>query len=235
MTQKIQQLPLDLEFAPAMGREDFVVSESNRYAVHMIESWPQSWAPCPVLTIYGPNGSGKSHLAAVWQSRSNALLIEPEIFRGTTAESLLNGGRNLVIDRMDTLIGDREQEEKLFHVYNGFNQNQLFLLALADKSPEHMTFAVPDLASRLRASQQAEIKAPDDDLLRRVLVKRCLDQNLDIQEDGINYILMRMERDWNVMDKLVHDIRLAATVQKRADITIPLLRSVLADNKSVSS
>lgn len=230
MTHKLQQLPLDLKFAPAMGREDFVVSESNRYAVHMIESWPQGWAPFPALTIYGPKGSGKSHLAAVWQSRSQARLINAEEFRNCDISALLEARVNLVIDQLEQLIGHRDQEEKLFHLYNGFKQEQLYLLGLSDKSPEHLTFLVQDLASRLRASQSAEIKAPDDDLLRRVLVKRFIDQNLDIGEDGINYILIRMERDWDALDKLVNDIRLAATVQKRADVTIPLLRSVLAEH-----
>ena len=58
----------------AMGREDFMLGESNQDAVDWIDRWPD-W-PAPALFLTGPAASGKSHLAAVWQSRSKAVTIK---------------------------------------------------------------------------------------------------------------------------------------------------------------
>ncbi len=67
------QLALDLQFRPALGRGDFVVSDSNRDAIAWLDRWPD-W-PSTVLAIHGPAGCGKTHLAHVWQTRSRAVFV----------------------------------------------------------------------------------------------------------------------------------------------------------------
>ena len=68
----MQQLPLDLRFLTAQGREDFILGDCNRLAAAWIDRWPNWPGPYPVLNIVGPPASGKSHLSAVWQSASKA-------------------------------------------------------------------------------------------------------------------------------------------------------------------
>lgn len=225
-----RQLPLDLKFASAMGREDFMVGDCNRAAVGLIEGWPDDWAPYPFLTIYGPKGCGKTHLAAVWQNKSGATGMGLKDFTSANVEDLIATKKNLVLDHLEFLIGDREQEEKLFHLYNAFKQQGNFILGLSTSSPEKLSFEINDLASRLRAAGSAEIRPLDDELLARVLAKRFADQNLTIDQDGLDYILNRMERSWGGLDTLVEKIRLTATALKKGDLTKPVLRAALMDS-----
>lgn len=53
MTQTTQ-LPLDLDFRPALGGEDFLVAPNNEAAVAWIDRWPD-W-PGRRLPFMGPPG-----------------------------------------------------------------------------------------------------------------------------------------------------------------------------------
>src|SRR4051794_24618274 len=64
------QMPLPLENAPLLTRQNFIVSDANRDALSFIDSWP-AWA-VSVAVLYGPPSSGKSHLAEIWGARSGA-------------------------------------------------------------------------------------------------------------------------------------------------------------------
>lgn len=226
----IRQLPLDLKFAPALGRDDFMVGACNMLAVRLVEGWPDAWSGLPAAVIFGPAGSGKSHLAAVWQKRSDAYILSGADFCHASADSIINSAQNFVLDGLDDLIGDPAQEEKLFHIYNAFRQGGLYFLVLSVVSPESMPFHLKDLESRLRGAGRAEISMPDDELLVQVMAKRFADQNLKIDQAGLDYLLARMDRSWGGLDSLVEKVRLAATAARRGDLTKPLLRTAMGES-----
>ena len=64
-----EQLVFDLPQRSAMGRAAFLVADSNRQAVALIDG-VADWQ-VPVQWIYGPSGAGKSHLAAVLADRKS--------------------------------------------------------------------------------------------------------------------------------------------------------------------
>jgi chromosomal replication initiation ATPase DnaA len=229
-----EQIPFDLKFLPSYGQEDFMVTASNGLAAHYVEKWPAEWLPFPALILYGPKGCGKSHLAAVWAERCEAKTLSVSQMARVQAETLIEQGNNLVIDRLDLLVGDRESEEKLFHLYNSFQRDGLFLLFMSHVSPQNLDFVIPDLASRLRASPAAQIEPPDDELLSRVLAKRLHDSGLNTPQNVVSYAVMRIERSWAAMDRLVESILTKATSEKRP-VTIPLIREVLIGFESPPS
>lgn len=226
-----EQIPFDLKFLPSYGREDFMVTASNGLAAHYVENWPAEWLPFPALTLYGPKGCGKSHLAAVWAEKCEARTLSVSQMASVEARDLIEQGKNLVIDRLDLLVGDRGSEEKLFHLYNSFQRDGLFLLFMSHVSPQKLDFVLPDLASRLRASPVAQIEPPDDELLSRVLAKRLHDSGLNVPENVVSYAVMRVERSWAAMDRLVELILTKATSEKRA-VTIPLVRDILIGSEA---
>jgi len=227
-----QQLPLDLKSVPALGREDFFVTGCNAFAVHWVEEWPQGWSPFPALVLYGAKGCGKTHLAEVWRKKADADMLSIDEFIKTGEDRILDGTRNLVIDRIDLLIGERKQEEKLFHLYNQCQQTGRYFLALSRISPENLEFEIKDLASRLRAAPNAEIATPDDELLLKVLAKRFHDQGYMVAESALTFAVTRMERSWEALDHLVEEAIILATAQKK-QITMPLLRGIMVEDSSL--
>jgi DnaA regulatory inactivator Hda len=228
MSAVIQQIPLDLGHRPAHGLQDFLVAPSNQNAVSWIDRWPE-W-PGPAIVIYGPASCGKSHLAAVWKNKANAKYVKANHINEQQADEIARLGENLVIDRVDLLIGDRSAETTLFHLYNIFKEDNRFLMLTSRMPPAAAAFQIPDLASRLRAAPSVAIESPDDELLAALLVKLFSDRQLQIGCDAINYIVPRMERSFSAAYDLVKKADHLALSEKRP-VSIPLLRRILLSSE----
>ncbi|MFO1126427.1 MAG: hypothetical protein U1E25_14865, partial [Methylocystis sp.] len=164
-----RQLPLDLPTTPRFGREEFLPAPSNRAALDMIERWPD-W-PDRVLTLIGPKGAGKSHLSAIWATRTGALAIAPDGL--PNLEQLAEEApRAILIDDVDRT----SDETALFHLLNFVSESGAYLLMSAARAPRSEGVRLPDLLSRLRRAPAVEIGAPDEELVRAVLVKLFADR-----------------------------------------------------------
>lgn len=224
--RKPQQIPLDLGARSAHGLEDFLIGPENRDAVGWIDRWPD-W-PAPVLIINGPAACGKTHLAAVWRDKTHAVNIIPDMLLKASAEQIAAKGECLVLDGVDPWLGEREAEETLFHLYNILKEEQRSLMMTMRMAPAHIDFAIPDLASRLRAAPVTMVQPPDDTLLASILIKLFSDRQLVVNNDVIKYILPRMERSFAAARDLVEkaDIKALSNKQK---ITTRLMRDVLTE------
>jgi len=219
-----QQIPLDLSHRPAHGRADFLVAPSNKDAVAWIDRWP-AW-PAPALILYGPASCGKTHLAAVWKEQTGAVFVDTNELASQSANTITKRAKHLVLDHIDPWLGDREAETVLFHLYNLMKEEKRTLLLTMRAAPQHINFAVPDLASRLRAAPAATIEPPDDALLTALLVKLFSDRQLQVGQDVLSYILPRMERSFSA----AHDLVTAAdrlSMAEKKGISIPLIRRIL--------
>jgi chromosomal replication initiation ATPase DnaA len=192
-----------------MGREDFLVSDSNAAAVALIDRWPD-W-PVGAAVIAGSKGSGKTHLANVWLLRSGARIFEAsEISRdGVPAIAAVGSA---AIENVQELA----DEAALFHLLNLVREQRLQVLLTTDTAPGDLSVKLPDLRSRLKALPLASIAAPDDPLLRAVLVKLFADRQLSVEPHVIDYVLVRMERSMLGAERLVAEAdRQALRLQRR--------------------
>jgi chromosomal replication initiation ATPase DnaA len=192
-----RQLILDLPHLPAMGRADFVTGEANRAAVALIDRWPD-W-PARTVLVTGPAGSGKTHLAAIWQSDSGAAATSAVRLADADAEALVARGAVLVED----LHAAGRDERALFHLLNLARERGAAVLMTSREPAAGLRIALPDLASRLRAATPAELAAPDDDLLKRVLTKLFADRQIAVEPAVIAYVATRIERSLEAANRVV--------------------------------
>lgn len=228
MTERVVknfQIPFDLGHRNALGRDDFLIAPSNEDAVAWIDLWPE-W-PAPALVLYGPAASGKTHLAAVWGEKSGAACVKPEKLNDETIRDIAAKARHVVLEDADTLIGNVESEKGLFHLYNLFKEEKRSILLTMQEPPVRRSFALPDLASRLRAAPCVAIREPDDVLLSAVLVKLFNDRQLRIGTEIIKYILAHMERSFESARQIVDQADKKALVEKRP-VTLPMLKEILS-------
>jgi chromosomal replication initiation ATPase DnaA len=204
-----QQLPLALAHAPQYGREDFMSAASNRAALRLIESWP-NW-PSPVVLVSGPTGSGKTHLAHIWAARAGARILEAG---GLSIAMLpeIRGGGAVAIEDIDA---GAVPEAALFHLINRTKEVGAWLLLTACAPAEKWNVDLPDLRSRLRLAAPAVLGAPDDELLRQVLVKLFADRQLVVDKPLIDYLIVRMERSLSFAVALVRALDSAALAAGR--------------------
>ena len=213
-----RQLALALDHGESFAREDFVEGPSNTGALSLIDHWPD-W-PSRVMALIGPQGSGKSHLATIWSEQSGARFVSMRTLDRERLPSVLATGALVVEDFSEGAF----DEAVLFHLLNLAQQEGAYLLLTARNAPAGWTIGLPDLASRLRAIPAVTLSAPDDPLLRAVMIKLFADRQLAVDETLIAYLLTRMERSFPAARQVVDNLDREAMRQKR-----PVNRALAAE------
>jgi chromosomal replication initiation ATPase DnaA len=186
-----RQLAFALDPRENFSREDLMVGPGNAAALQLVESWPH-W-PARTLALIGPEGSGKSHLAAIWAAAAGASCLASRALDEAAVPAALSSGA-LVIERAG---GDDDIDERaLFHLLNLAQEQRAFLLITARTTPAGWPIGLPDLASRLRALPVVTLAAPDDAMLRAVLVKLFADRQLAVDDGLISFLMVRIERSF---------------------------------------
>ena len=145
------------------------------------------------MLLVGPEGSGKSHLAAIWARAAGARFMAARALDGThQLPSALATGALVLED----LSPGRFDERALFHLVNLAREDGAYVLLTARSAPAAWKIEVPDLASRLRAVPASTLAAPDDALLRAVIVKLFADRQLAVDESLVAFLTTRIERSF---------------------------------------
>lgn len=223
MINALEQIPLDLGHRTALGRNDFLVAPNNHDAVAWIDLWPEWPAPC--LVLYGPIASGKTHLGAVWAEKSSAICVKASNINEDVIHDIADMKHHIIIEDGDALIGNIVGEKGLFHLYNIFKEEGRSILLTLNEPPVRRAFALPDLASRLRAAPSVAIREPDEQLIEALLVKLFNDRQIRISEEVLHYILPRIERSFEAVRDLVEYADSKAMIEKRS-ITVPFIREI---------
>jgi chromosomal replication initiation ATPase DnaA len=216
------QLTLEWPRRTALGRTDFLVSDSNAAAVERIERWPD-W-PHGALVLHGAAGCGKTHLANVWRERAAAVMIEgASLDQEQVARLIAEGRYRIAID-----AADHARERALLHLYNACLECRGSMLLTARRPPASWTTTLADLGSRLRATPAIEIARPDDALLAAILVKQFGDRQLRVAPEVITYLTRHMERSFAAAVDIVTQLDAVSLREARA-ISVPLASKLLGE------
>ncbi len=189
MPSSPRQLALALEHAESFAREDFLSGPCNEDALNLIESWPD-W-PANAIALVGPEGSGKTHLATIWAAASGARVTSARALGEAKLPAALATGALVIEDGAAT-----QDESALFHLINLAREERAYLLFTARSVPSAWPVVLPDVVSRLRALPVVTLQAPDDAMLRAVIVKLAADRQLALDETVVRYLLTRIERSF---------------------------------------
>ncbi|MBP0465133.1 hypothetical protein J5Y09_14505 [Roseomonas sp. PWR1] len=212
-----RQFPLPLPLSLSSNRADLLEDASNAEALALADR-PDSW-PLGRLAIFGPASVGKSHLGrAVVAARGWRLLIGPAL-RGLPDPA--PGGT--VLDDADAV----PEETALLHLVNLCAERGERLLLLAREAPARWPVALPDLASRLRATLAVGIGTPGEDLLAALLAKHFADRQLRVAAEVQAWLLARLARDAASIAEAAARLDRAALVA-RGPVTRALARAALA-------
>jgi chromosomal replication initiation ATPase DnaA len=184
-----RQLALALDHAESYAREDFLSGPCNKDALALIDSWPD-W-PANAIALIGPEGSGKTHLATIWAAAAGARVVSAHALGDADTRSALATGALVIEDAAAT-----QDEHALFHLINLAREEAAFLLFTARTPPSLWPVVIPDVMSRLRALPVVTLAAPDDAMLRGVMVKHAADRQLAFDENVVRYLSTHIERSF---------------------------------------
>lgn len=194
----MSQIALPLAWPADPSDDAFLVSPSNARAFHLLDHWG-NW-PVRAALLVGPRKSGRSLLARIFAAKSGGTIVDD-------AQGL--------------------PEAELFHAWNRAQEERRPLLMIADAAPPTWTVRLPDLRSRLAASNVAVIDAPDDALMRALLANLLHRRGLDARPDLIDWLARRIERSHLAVIRTV-DVLDQMALERRKRLSIPFARDVLA-------
>jgi chromosomal replication initiation ATPase DnaA len=222
-----RQLAFALDPRENFSREDFLRGPGNAAALDLVESWP-NW-PARTIALIGPEGSGKSHLAAIWAAAAGGRRLASRALDEAAVPGALSTGA-LVIERGIDDLPDVD-ERAMFHLLNLAQEQRAFLLITARTAPAGWPIGLPDLASRLRALPVVALAAPDDAMLRAVLVKLFADRQLAVDDGLIGYLMVRIERSFAAARAVVAELDREA-LRRQRPVTRALAGEILGSAAS---
>lgn len=208
----MEQLALDLGTVTAPPST--VVSRCNEAAYRAMAEWPR-W-PHPVLVVRGPAGAGRTHLARAFAERALGTYVGGSALCG--ADILALAAAPVALDDVE-----RTDERALFHLANAMRgTGEALLLTCGTRAGVRLA----DLASRLRAAPEVALDAPDDALLKRVIVDAFHARQLPAEPAVVAFLLARIERTLHAAQRAVEAIDRAGLAAGRGP-TRPLAARVL--------
>jgi len=132
----------------------------------------------------------------------------------------------VVIEDAQRLAGHAAAEQALFHLLNLTAAEGGRCLMTAPCPPRDWGIRLPDLKSRLDATQSVRIAPPDEALLAAVLVKLFADRQLTVPHSLIDWLVLRMERSLGMARSVVAALDARALAEGRA-ITRAMAAEVL--------
>ncbi len=192
------QLSFALELPPGAREDRFLVSPSNRDAVHYLDNWGL-W-PVRAAVLTGPRKSGRTLLARMFVARSG----------GTIADD-----------------AERMNETDLFHAWNQAQAEGRPLLIVADAAPPIWRIGLPDLRSRIAATPVLRLDAPDD-LLIETLLQHLFDRKeLIAAPDLVRWLARRVDRSHLAVLRVVEALEEDAMSRSTRLLTVPAVRAAL--------
>ena len=189
ISSRPRQLALALDHAESFARDDFLSGPGNEAARALVDSWP-GW-PSHAVVLVGPEGSGKTHLATIWAAVAGARVVSARSIGKFHLPAMLATGALVIED-----AGATADERALFHLINLAREEAAFLLLTARTAPSAWPISTPDVMSRMRAMPTATMQAPDDAMLRGVMVKLAADRQLVLPESVVGYLSTHIERSF---------------------------------------
>ncbi len=221
-----KQLALPLKFIKLKNKQNFLINDSNKMAISLIEelkdidNFKQKYSS-PVLLIHGPSGSGKSHLAHIFKENNDAMFINKIENKHLT---LVKNGRSFILDDIEEKI--KFDEKLLFHFLNESFTGKGSVLFLSKYSPSKMKCNLPDLNSRIRSLISAEIMHPNDEILYSFLIKALDDKKIFLSDKQCLYVIKRIKRNYKSILIFVEELdRYSLEIKKK--ISISHLKEVL--------
>ncbi len=200
-------------------KEDYYVSESNKEAYDLINSWPK-WIKRTV-NIFGPSGSGKTHLSSILKNKTSTIEVEASSINDNIF-SKFKTKEALIIDNLN----EKVPENLLFSLWNAAIQDNKYLLVNSINPIIKYKFKLPDLRSRVSSSLMIGLKLPNDELISVILAKNFSDRQIKIEKKHIDFIIKRIDRSYEKISRFISTLD-KYSLKKGSPFTLKLIKEVL--------
>ncbi len=198
----------------------------------LIQALQRQWTTSgdAYLFIWGEPGSGRSHLlqAACHYAdglghRSVFLPLKELKDYGPDVLDSMEQYPLVVLDDLDSVLGDDAWELALFHLFNRVQDNDGHLIIAAQDSPQTIHLRLPDLKSRLQWGVIYHLQSLHPEERALALVLRARQRGIVLAEDVARFIVSRGPEAMEGLSDIL-DVLDAASLSQKRKLTIPFVK-----------
>lgn len=240
------RIQIDSNLNPSYTMENYIEGACNRLARSAgmaIAQHPGGTAFNPLL-IYGGSGLGKTHLAQAigWEVKQNfpnkiVLYVPTHLFQTQFTEAVRRNELNnflrfyqlidvLILDDIQELAGKEGTQKTFFHIFNHLHQSGKQLILTCDKAPAELEGLEERLLSRFRWGLSAEVKVPDFETRKEIIINKAQKDGIDFSEEVINYICKHVDNNIRELEGVMISL-LAQSAFNKCDLTIETVQDIL--------
>ncbi len=219
----MQQLLLNLLPDPTPSLRHFLPGDNSELlkALQQWQATPQTY-PGNLFLIWGPSGAGKSFLSRCLSEQGfNTLPL---------AQQLLPPAKNgWTLDDAQQL--DAEDQQHLFRHMIRLAQTNERLFVTLDAPPDAQVGLRDDVRTRLGAGHIYRLVPLNEPQQRHLLAERAEQRGWQLTTEVLDTLYQRAPRDLSSLTRLIERLDELSLQQKRR-ITLPLLRTALAETEA---
>ena len=265
----IKKINIDSNLKADQSFDNFIEGESNKFAstvARSIAKRPGSTAFNP-LFVYGGYGVGKTHLAQAIGLEVKSSFPEKVVLYQSSEkfiQDFVKAAKSqnktdfqhyyqmidvLIIDDIQFLSGKAATQDSFFHIFDYLHQNGKQIILTSDKAPADILDTQERIISRFKWGLSAEIKSPNFETRRKIIVDKLSRDGIELTDDMLDYLASEVKTngvreligvvnaviaystvyksDFS-LDLLKDTINKLATTQKKA-INIPYIQEIVCD------
>ncbi len=208
--------------------DNFVIG-ANQKVIHALQHL-EAGTP---LYLFSNYGDGVTHLLEAtchyWQQKNYRccyidLAHQPQSWGMLL--SLIENNHLIVVDNLESGLGDPKKEEILFHLFNRSVQTPFNLVWGAHRPYEQLSVNLPDLLSRLSSCLALQI-TPLNDGEKELLLKNYAQRfGFTLKAALAKYLIRHYSRSWSDQITLLEKLD-EVSLEQQKKLTIPFLKSII--------
>ncbi|SIT96595.1 chromosomal replication initiator protein [Epilithonimonas bovis DSM 19482] len=243
----IKKVNIDSNLKADQSFDNFVEGESNKFAYTVaknIAKRPGSTAFNP-LFVYGGYGVGKTHLAQAIGLEVKASYPEKVVLYQSSEkfiQDFVKAAKSqnktdfqhyyqmidvLIIDDIQFLSGKAATQDSFFHIFDYLHQNGKQIILTSDKAPADILDTQERIISRFKWGLSAEIKSPNFETRRKIIVDKLNRDGIELTDDMLDYLASEVKTNGvRELIGVVNAVIAYSTVYK-SDFSLDLLKDTI--------
>ncbi|MNK59642.1 Chromosomal replication initiator protein DnaA [compost metagenome] len=243
----IKKINIDSNLKADQSFDNFIEGESNKFAstvARSIAKRPGSTAFNP-LFVYGGYGVGKTHLAqAIGLEVKSAYPEKVVLYQSSEKfiQDFVKAAKSqnktdfqhyyqmidvLIIDDIQFLSGKAATQDSFFHIFDYLHQNGKQIILTSDKAPADILDTQERIISRFKWGLSAEIKSPNYDTRRKIIVDKLSRDGIELTDDMLDYLATEVKTNGvRELIGVVNAVIAYSTVYK-SDFSLDLLKDTI--------
>ncbi|MFT4633589.1 MAG: DnaA family protein [Candidatus Pseudothioglobus sp.] len=206
---------------------DFKLRDDATFANYLGLAKARLDYPGQVVYLWGEAQSGRSHLLqACCHVVADAIYLQNLQSLSVEVLSQLEHRSLICLDDIDTVMGQADWEEALFHLINAVKDAGRRLVLVANQTARKLPVKLPDLHSRLLAAVSVETDHLTDEQKLAVLKLHAHNRGFVLKDEVGQFIMSRTSRDMRNLVDMLEQLEVESLRQQKR-VTIPFVKHTL--------